>query len=240
MFGLDEQVAALGHGEAFLVLAALAVVLGLRHATDPDHLTAVSTLLASGEERGPRLAGLLGVSWGLGHATSLFAFGLPVVLAGRYLPEGFRQGSEIAVGALIAALALRLLARWRRGQLVGRQTGEQLRAGKRAERAPRRGSRSPLQAYGIGLVHGVGGSAGIGVLLLAAIPDRLEAVAALLLFAFSTAISMSLASTGFGYALTRGPAAGRFAAAAPLLGALSLTFGVCYGLGAAGALPALS
>ena len=46
MFGLDDHIAHLGAGEAFLLVAVVAVLLGLRHATDPDHLTAVSTLVA--------------------------------------------------------------------------------------------------------------------------------------------------------------------------------------------------
>src|SRR6185312_16351185 len=76
MFGLDDKIAGLGDGSAFVLLALVAMLLGLRHATDPDHLTAVSTL-AAGEEPDPRGAARLGLAWGLGHATSLFAFGVP-------------------------------------------------------------------------------------------------------------------------------------------------------------------
>ena len=47
MFGLDARIAGLGTGQAFVVVAAIAIVLGLRHATDPDHLTAVSMLVAA-------------------------------------------------------------------------------------------------------------------------------------------------------------------------------------------------
>jgi hypothetical protein len=97
--------------------------------------------------------------------------------------------------------------------------------------------RTPLQAYGIGLVHGIGGSAGVGVLLLAAIPDHALGVAALLTFAVFTAVSMALASTAFGYTLSRGPVARRFVAVAPVLGAASLAFGAWYALGALGTIP---
>jgi high-affinity nickel permease len=51
MFGLDDGIAALGTGETLLVVLGVALLLGLRHATDPDHLTAVSALLA-GEREG--------------------------------------------------------------------------------------------------------------------------------------------------------------------------------------------
>jgi high-affinity nickel permease len=222
MFGLDDQIANLGAGEAFLLVAVVAILLGLRHATDPDHLTAVSTLVA-GDRADTRGAGRLGLAWGLGHATTLFAFGLPIVLYRSYLPDAVQTAAETLIGLVIVALAARLLLRWRESR---RGTGRHLHA-----------ARSPLQAYGIGLVHGIGGSAGIGVLLLASIPDHVEAVAALGLFAAFTAVSMSLASTSFGWVLSRGAVQRSFVSVAPALGALSLGFGVWYSLGAVQAVP---
>jgi hypothetical protein len=75
------------------------------------------------------------------------------------------------------------------------------------------------------------------VLLLAGIPDHLEAVAALALFAAFTAVSMALASTSFGWVLSRGAVQRSFVAVAPALAALSLAFGVWYALGALQAVP---
>ena len=199
----------------------VAVLLGLRHATDPDHLAAVTTLIASGRT-GRSAAARLGLSWGLGHATSLFAFGLPIVLFKAYLPEPVQQAAETAVGVLIVGLAVWLLVRWRRGQLQIHPHPHV-----HAVRAA-----APLQAYGIGLIHGMGGSAGVGVLLLAAIHDRGIAVLALALFAVCTAISMAALSTGFGMTLSSGAARRAFGRLAPALGAFSLLFGVWYALGA--------
>src|SRR5919201_5468743 len=225
MFGLDDKIAALSGGDAFLIVIAAAVLLGLRHPTYPDHLTAVTTLVASGEERGPGRAARLGLAWGFGHATTLFAFGLPIVLANSYLPETVQEIAELAVGVMIVVLAARLLLRWNRGEL-------RVHAHPHAHRP-----RSALQAYGIGLVHGVGGSAGVGVLLLAAIQNQAEGIAALFVFALFTAISMSVASASFGYTLSRGPILSRFVAVAPVMGTLSMAFGAWYALGAVGALP---
>lgn len=234
MFGLDDKIAALNSGETFLIVIAIAVLLGLRHATDPDHLTAVSTLVAGGEERGPRSAAGLGLAWGFGHATTLFLFGLPIVLANNYLPEAVQQAAELGVGLMIILLAARLLIRWKRGQF---QPHQEHRTVDRGLSTDERRSRSPHQAYAIGLVHGAGGSAGVGVLLLAAIHDHVEGVAALFVFAFFTAISMSVASASFGYTLSRGPVLRRFVAVAPVMGVLSLAFGAWYALGAVGAVP---
>jgi hypothetical protein len=216
MFGLDHQIAGLGSGDAFLLVALVAVLLGLRHAGDPDHLTAVTTLVA-GDAPDPRRARRLGLLWGAGHATSLIVFGVPIVLYRAYLPEALQTAAEFAVGLVIVGLAVRLLVR--------------------RHRHDSRPARSPAGAYGIGVVHGMGGSAGVGVLLLAGIPDHVEALAALALFATFTAVSMSLATTTFGYALSREAVVRRVAAVAPALGCLSLAFGVWYALGALHAVP---
>jgi hypothetical protein len=227
MFGLDGQIASLGAGETFLIVVAVALLLGLRHATDPDHLTAVSTLVAMDGEVGPRRAGMLGLGWGLGHATTLLVFGLPIVLFDDYLPEPVQRGAEVVIGLVIMFLAARLLRGWRHRQ---------------AHEPHRRGNglgRSPAQAYAIGLVHGIGGSAGVGVLLLAAIPNHVEGVAALATFALFTAVSMVAASSSFGFVLSRRPVLLHYAAVVPALGALSLAFGAWYALAAVNAVPYL-
>jgi high-affinity nickel permease len=240
MFGLDDHIANLSDGTSLLIVIAVAVLLGLRHATDPDHLTAVTTLIASGKERTRHAAARLGLSWGLGHATTLFAFGLPIVLFKAYLPEPVQQGAETAIGLVIMALAVWLLLRWRRGLFhlhmhshhasVHAHMHTHAESSRHPHRAAR--GRSPLQAYGIGLVHGMGGSAGVGVLLLASIHDRFVAVSAMALFALCTAISMTLLTTGLGLTLSSAPVRGSFHRLAPALGVGSLAFGAWYALGA--------
>jgi cytochrome c biogenesis protein CcdA len=235
--------------ELVLVLA-VALGLGLRHASDPDHLAAVSTLIASEPEDGTRRAGRLGLAWGLGHATTLALFGLPIVLFNAYLPEAAQRGAEALVGLVIVFLAGRLLLRWRRGQFHAHShrhgdtehrhlhPHEEHRARHDHAHQPEVClGRSPSQAFGIGLVHGTGGSAGVGVLLLATIPDQAEAVAALMVFGVGTAISMAALSSALGYAITRGPVRRRMLAFAPATGMLTLAFGGWYTLGAVGAVP---
>jgi ABC-type nickel/cobalt efflux system permease component RcnA len=253
MFGLDETIAGLGGSGSIVVALVVALLLGLRHATDPDHLTAVTTLMMSDDRRGPRRAAGLGAAWGAGHACTLFLIGVPIVLFGRYLPEWLQKGLELAVGAVIVVLAVRLLVRWRRGYFHAhahthdgvRHAHPHVHEGDAAAPHPqahrhRHGpelGRTPLTAFGIGLVHGAGGSAGVGVLLVAATPGAARGVIALAVLAIGTAISMATVSAGFGYALTRGPLARRFELAAPGLGTLSLVFGVWYALAALDAVP---
>ena len=144
MFGLDGRIASFSDGTTLAIVAAVSIALGLRHASDPDHLAAVTTLIASGKERAARGAARLGFVWGLGHATSLFVFGLPVVLYGAYLPGPEQSAAETTVGFVIVALAVMLLIRWRRGVFHHRHAS--------APRVHVR-TRSARGAYAIGLEH---------------------------------------------------------------------------------------
>jgi high-affinity nickel permease len=229
MFGLDDRLAAFADGGSIWIVLAVAVLLGLRHATDPDHLAAVSTLVANGRDRATRRAGELGLAWGLGHGLTLFAFGLPILLLDSYLPERAQQAAETAIAVVIVYLAVRLLVRWRRGAFHehvhthGDVDHSHVHVGH-----SHRHARGRLGAFGIGLVHGMGGSAGVGILLVASIESTTLSVASLALLAVFTAVSMTLLSGGFGRALVTRPVVGAFAGVAPVLGTASLAFGVWY------------
>jgi ABC-type nickel/cobalt efflux system permease component RcnA len=243
MSSVDGWLEGLLHGQASVGLVLLvSLALGLRHATDPDHLAAVTTLIASEEERSRvGRAGLMGLLWGAGHGTTLLLLGLPLLLLGRYLPEAVQQAAEVAIGGIIAALALRLLYRWRRGLFHahthdhGSEVHRHLHS--HAEESSHGHAhttplRTPLSSYGVGLVHGIGGSGGLTLLLLSTISDRGEAVAALLIFAAGTAVSMALLSTTFGLAISGSPIARNFGRVAPVLGVMGVAFGAWYALGA--------
>ena len=216
MFGLDERIAAFSDGASIWIVLGVALLLGLRHATDPDHLAAVTTLVAGERERAARRAGQLGLAWGLGHAATLFAFGLPIILFNSVLPLRVQQAAESAIGFVIVYLALRLLVRWRRGEL-------DLHAHPHAHEA-----RTPRGAFAIGLVHGMGGSAGVGVLVLASVRSTGLAVLSLVVLAVFTAVSMSVLSSGLGSMLVSRPARAAFGTVAPVLAATSLVFGIWY------------
>jgi hypothetical protein len=220
VFGLDDMIANLSDGTTLGIVMAVAVLLGLRHATDPDHIAAVAAVAAGSREQGGRKSARLGLAWGSGHALTLFAFGLPIVLFAAYLPGRVQQGAETLVGLVIIALAVWLLARWRRGQFDAA-------SGLNADDA-----RTPRQAFGVGLLHGIGGSAGVGAILLATIDDRALAVAGLVVLAGFTAVSMALLTTGFGATLAQRPIQRSLTRVIPVLGVASLGFGAWYALGA--------
>lgn len=235
MFGLDDRIAAFSDGTSIWVVALVALLLGLRHATDPDHLAAVTTLVASTRERATRLAAQLGIAWGLGHGVTLFAFGLPILLLDKYLPERVQQLAETAVAAVIVLLAVRLLIRWRRGffhvhrhEHCGVVHSHVHTHADEPAHGHAHGARTPLGAFGIGLVHGIGGSAGVGILLVAAVESTALAVFSLAVLAFFTAVSMTILSTGFGLTLVSRPVRAAFNGIAPVLGVASLAFGIWY------------
>jgi ABC-type nickel/cobalt efflux system permease component RcnA len=244
---IDSWLEGLLHGSntSLEIVLLISLLLGLRHATDPDHLAAVTTLIASEQDRSHlRKATLMGLLWGLGHGTTLVLLGLPLVLLGRYLPEAVQQAAEVAIGGIIVFLAIRLLLRWRRGlyhththshdgssphRHVHSHAGQ---AGDSHEHAHDVPQRTTLSSYGVGLVHGVGGSGGLTLLLLSTISDKAEAAVALLLFAAGTALSMALLSTTFGLAIAGGPVGRNFERVVPVLGVLGVAFGAWYALGA--------
>ena len=233
-----------GPATLWLILV-VSLLLGLRHASDPDHLAAVTTLIASEHHHRIRKATSMGLLWGLGHGTTLIVVGLPLVLLGQHLPERVGRAAEVAIGTIIVVLALRLLVRWHRGvfhaHAHSHTSGETHRhLHSHADGSVREhvhnvhGLRTPLSAYGVGLVHGVGGSGGITLLLLSTIEEPSQAVVALLIFTAGTAVSMALLSSAFGLAIATGPLARNFERVAPVLGVLAAAFGIWYAAGALG------
>ena len=235
MGGIDSLISGQASGHGALVVLLLAFALGLRHASDPDHLVAVSTLVADTRGRPARVAARLGAAWGLGHATTLLAFGLPVLLVRSYLPHVVEQSAEALIGVIIVALSVRLLVRWRRGAYHvhlhahdGRPHVHVHSHAHGTEHAHDHTVRTPAKAFAIGLVHGTAGSAGVAVLLIAAIPSTALACVALVVLVLGCALSMALLSAAVGGALGAATARRRLARAIPALGSLTLVFGAWY------------
>lgn len=244
ILGLEDWLAGNGAGGGQLMALLAAILLGLRHATDPDHLTAVSTLVLSDRHYGARRANLLGFAWGLGHAITLFALGLPVILFGRHLPQAIQRAAEATIGIVIVALAARLLLRWSRGAFhthahshqgvehAHPHAHERAHATQASEHGHRHETlgRSPLAAFGVGALHGIGGSAAVGILLVSAVSGTTNGVVALLLFAAATAVSMAAVSAVLGYLLTRGGTAKQMVRWIPACGLAGILFGAWYAI----------
>ena len=211
---LDELITGLFQGAPFVVALAIAFLLGLRHASDPDHLVAVTSLVAAddGDTRG---AARLGAWWGLGHAAALIALGIPLIAFKTELPGWLESAAEKAIGAVILLLAARVIYRWAR------------------PRARELKLRTSRQAMSIGLLHGLAGTGAVVVLLIAALPTQAEAALALAVFAPMSIISMTACTAGFAWVLTRPMVEPVYRTVLiPGLGVFGVMFGLWYaGLG---------
>jgi len=232
---LDAWLQGLLSGAPLATALIVAFVLGLRHASDPDHLVAVTSLVAAdgGDARG---AARLGAWWGIGHAAALLALGLPLILLKGELPAWLETGAEKAIGAVILLLAARVIYRWSRGDYrAGAHSHDDGHPRRRHLRRGTRGShahvqvRSRGQAVSIGLLHGLAGTGAVVVLLIAALPGPVEAAAALAVFAPMSILSMALFTSAFAWVLTRPVVAPLYRTVlVPALGAFGLVFGLWY------------
>lgn len=220
---LDELLTSMLDGEPLLVVLALAVLLGLRHASDPDHLVAVTSLVAAGSTD-VRGAARIGAWWGAGHAATMVVLGLPLIVLSTQLPGWLETAAERLVGVVILLLAVRLLVKWVRG-------------GYRAERH----SHPPgvvhrhlhtgehTHAAAVGTLHGLAGTGAIVLILIAALPTTGIAIAALLVFAPMSVLSMAAMTAAFAWFFTRPLMDPLFRRVLmPLMGALGLLFGAWY------------
>jgi high-affinity nickel permease len=208
---IDAWLEGLFAGAPLVVALLIALALGLRHASDPDHLVAVTSLVAvdGGDVRG---AARLGAWWGAGHAAALLVIGIPLIVFKSEMPGWIEHWAETAVGIVILLLALRIVIKWVRGdfragrhphqRVDGSETHRHLHHGGQPEHR-HRNVRTPRQALSIGLLHGLAGTGAVALLLIAALPSKVEAAAALAVFAPMSAVSMTLCTTAFAWVLTR-------------------------------------
>jgi ABC-type nickel/cobalt efflux system permease component RcnA len=224
-------------GAPLLVALGIAFLLGARHATDPDHLVAVTSLVAA-DNGDTRRAASLGAWWGVGHATSLLVLGVPLIAFKARLPAALESGAERAIGLVILVLAARVVVKWARGDY--RAGAHEHEHGHSQRRHLRRGRgrghrhvkvRSRGQAMTIGLLHGLAGTGAVVVLLIAALPTQFEAALALAVFAPMSVVSMAACTAAFAWILTRPLVEPVYRSV--LIPGLGL-FGVMFGLSYAG------
>ncbi|HKU60570.1 MAG TPA: hypothetical protein VJQ44_05080 [Gemmatimonadales bacterium] len=91
-----------------LTVALLGFFLGMRHATDPDHVVAVTTIVA--RHRSRTGGALIGAVWGVGHTLTILVVGAGIVLLGWVIPPRVGLGLELAVGIMLVALGLATLS----------------------------------------------------------------------------------------------------------------------------------
>lgn len=205
----------------------LGLVNGMRHALEPDHVAAISTLVA--EQKSAARAARFAVLWGLGHAAVLLVVGGGLVLARQGMPPRVEQGFELCVAAMLVLLGGRAI---RKAIALAREAAHGHGPGHAHDHV--HASRPLL----IGVVHGLAGSGAITALVLAKLPDPVVGLAFIALYGLGATLGMAMLAGFAGLPLAR--LAQRSARAVPVLlgvaGAASLVLGVGWGAASAIAL----
>jgi high-affinity nickel-transport protein len=203
-----------------LAIMLLGFFLGMRHATDPDHVVAVTTIVS--RERTMLHAALIGALWGLGHTLTILAFGSAIILFKVTIPARLGLSMELCVGLMLILLGvlnltgvLRRAIEWitirRLGSgahshfLSGRwmvhthgEDGEPILAdsfsilGWTPQWWKQLGVFHILRPLAVGIVHGLAGSAAVALLVLTTISRPSWAIAYLLIFGIGTVAGMML------------------------------------------------
>ena len=202
-------------------IIALGFFLGMRHATDPDHVIAVTTIVS--RQRNVRYAALIGLLWGLGHTITIFIVGSAIILFGLVIPPRIGLTMELSVGLmliLLGILSLSGITRWitesftplRSGQDThSHEHGDYIHSHEQGHMTGKHGyseDATPvswmdrtlgsmdfyqvLRPLVVGVVHGLAGSAAIALLVLTTIRVPGWAVLYLLVFGIGTVGGMML------------------------------------------------
>jgi len=205
-----------------LAILSLGFMLGMRHATDPDHVVAVTTIVSG--QRNVRGAALVGAAWGLGHTLTILLVGSCIILFKWVIPPRLGLAMEMAVAIMLIVLGVANLTgtlRWIRRQRATQvpvhvhshahshgdyihthphghapdahpHTDDATPLAKIDRRLSRVASYRLVRPLVVGIVHGLAGSAAVALLVLAAIKTPLWSVAYLLIFGIGTIAGMML------------------------------------------------
>ncbi len=186
-----------------LAILGLGFFLGMRHATDPDHVVAITTLVS--RHRSTRIAALIGVIWGVGHTLTILVVGGGILLLGWVIPARVGLSFELSVGVMLVLLGImsvRAAIRPVRDAVVPQDPGLHRHSHRGS---PQEGSLGWLDrqlgrfgAYQlarpliVGIVHGLAGSAAVALLVLTTIRDPAWSVFYLVVFGVGTIVGMML------------------------------------------------
>ena len=185
-------------------LLGLGLILGLRHALDPDHIAAVSTIVS--ESRSVRRSSLIGTFWGLGHTMSLLIAGVLVIALKVRISDRVALWMEFAVALMLILLGLKAMLKPLRGWRIhvhqhahgGSSSHSHVHLHRPSEEHAhqhRHLIRSGARPFLVGMVHGMAGSAALMILVLATIPSALAGLIYIAVFGLGSVGGMLIMSS---------------------------------------------
>jgi hypothetical protein len=208
-------------------------LLGMRHALEPDHLAAVSTLIS--HERNGIKAAFLGLCWGIGHTLGLVAVGFVLVVLRAEMPAAAANVFELLVAVMLVALGARSLQRavtlgrsgparlHRHGIVVHQHAGLPAHVHIGTWTLARR----PLI---VGAIHGLAGSGALTALVLTTLPSTAARLGYMALFGLGSTLGMAALSGLLGWPLARlGSNQSVVRAISMSVGVLSIGLGLVWG-----------
>jgi ABC-type nickel/cobalt efflux system permease component RcnA len=182
-----------------LTVAGIGLLLGVRHAFEPDHLAAVSTLATRPSAR-LWSAARVGVIWGLGHTVTVGTVVALIVVLGLRLPSSLWPIGELAVAGLLVLLGASVIWRYLRGRWhMHAHTHPHAAVAPHLHLHSHAGDKSHGHAHaavdarrslGFGVAHGLAGSGAIAALLVAAVPDATSRLVYFAAFSAGTIVGM--------------------------------------------------
>ncbi len=180
----------------------LGFLLGLSHALDADHVVAVGTLAAETESL--KRSSILGLCWGIGHTVTLLVIGGLILSFKWQIPETLASSMEVVVAGMIVGLGALLLWRARRPFTLHAHTHSHddsththvhVHVQNKEIHAHHHLRNSLQKAFGVGLVHGIAGSAALTLTVMATMPSLLLGLVYIVVFGTGTIAGMFVMST---------------------------------------------
>jgi ABC-type nickel/cobalt efflux system permease component RcnA len=183
------------HSVTVVSILAYSLVFGLKHALEPDHLAAVSTIAV--EHKSLFGSSLVGAVWGLGHTLSLLLAGLVVILLGFDLREEYLEPVEVIVALMLIGLGARALWKlWRErsASVSDGQPEKHNHSHVHHDHSHGVWGRIGVRPLLIGMVHGLAGSAALLLLLIPVIPSTALKIVYILVFGAGSIVGMVIMS----------------------------------------------
>jgi len=170
----------------------LGFVLGIKHAFEPDHLIAVSTIVVG--QKNPFKSALVGTFWGLGHTTTLLLTGVLVLLLKLSIPPSLSLTFELLVGVMLIILGVRVIVRTRSILHTHQHQHDDLNHQHLHFHEAKSTHRKHHTSFLIGTVHGLAGSGALMLLVLSTIPSLISGIYYILLFGLGSVAGMTIMS----------------------------------------------